>query len=138
MAALRAHATQIPPDSWLHSLAAGFGGELSGVEHLRARRRRARAGQRAVPVGGRPVRGPAGMSAPPASPSVTAAGRARRRRRRCGVGWSARRRRVVALVGGVLIGVLGLILVPLRLARRSGWCGCRSAVVFVVAANGGC
>ena len=32
-AALRAHATQIPPDSWLHSLATGFGGELSGAEH---------------------------------------------------------------------------------------------------------
>lgn len=33
-AAVRAHATQIPPDSWLHSLAGGFGADYLGVEHF--------------------------------------------------------------------------------------------------------
>jgi N-acetyl-1-D-myo-inositol-2-amino-2-deoxy-alpha-D-glucopyranoside deacetylase len=31
--ALRAHATQIPPDSWLYTLASSFGAEFMGVEH---------------------------------------------------------------------------------------------------------
>jgi N-acetyl-1-D-myo-inositol-2-amino-2-deoxy-alpha-D-glucopyranoside deacetylase len=34
-AAMRAHATQIPPGSWLHSIAANFGGEPLGVEYYR-------------------------------------------------------------------------------------------------------
>jgi len=33
-AALRAHATQIPPDSWLYTLANSFGAEFMGVEHF--------------------------------------------------------------------------------------------------------
>lgn len=33
-AAMRKHATQIPPDSWLHSLADGFGSDQLGVEHF--------------------------------------------------------------------------------------------------------
>ena len=33
LAALKAHATQIPPDSWLHSLATGFGGKHPAAEH---------------------------------------------------------------------------------------------------------
>lgn len=33
LAALRAHATQIPPDSWLWSLARGFGEKAMGVEY---------------------------------------------------------------------------------------------------------
>jgi len=32
-AALKAHATQIPPDSWLYTLASSFGAEFLGVEH---------------------------------------------------------------------------------------------------------
>jgi N-acetyl-1-D-myo-inositol-2-amino-2-deoxy-alpha-D-glucopyranoside deacetylase len=32
-AAARAHATQIPPDSWLYTLASNFGAEFMGVEH---------------------------------------------------------------------------------------------------------
>ena len=32
-AALRAHATQIPDDSWLYSIAGNFGGEFMGVEY---------------------------------------------------------------------------------------------------------
>jgi N-acetyl-1-D-myo-inositol-2-amino-2-deoxy-alpha-D-glucopyranoside deacetylase len=32
-AALRAHATQIPPTSWLYTLASNFGDEFMGVEH---------------------------------------------------------------------------------------------------------
>jgi N-acetyl-1-D-myo-inositol-2-amino-2-deoxy-alpha-D-glucopyranoside deacetylase len=32
-AALKAHATQIPPDSWLYTLASNFGAEFMGVEH---------------------------------------------------------------------------------------------------------
>jgi N-acetyl-1-D-myo-inositol-2-amino-2-deoxy-alpha-D-glucopyranoside deacetylase len=34
MAAVRAHATQIPTDSWLFTLADGFGKEFLGVEHF--------------------------------------------------------------------------------------------------------
>jgi N-acetyl-1-D-myo-inositol-2-amino-2-deoxy-alpha-D-glucopyranoside deacetylase len=34
-AAMRAHATQIPADSWLHSMAAGFGEQFLGVEFYR-------------------------------------------------------------------------------------------------------
>jgi N-acetyl-1-D-myo-inositol-2-amino-2-deoxy-alpha-D-glucopyranoside deacetylase len=34
-AAIRAHATQIPPDSWLRTLAGEFGGDFLGVEHYR-------------------------------------------------------------------------------------------------------
>ncbi|HEX5598156.1 MAG TPA: hypothetical protein VFX61_19395, partial [Micromonosporaceae bacterium] len=30
--ALRAHATQIPPDSWLNAIASNFGRDLMGVE----------------------------------------------------------------------------------------------------------
>ncbi len=33
MAAVRAHATQIPTDSWLFTLAEGFGREFLGVEY---------------------------------------------------------------------------------------------------------
>ena len=33
MAAVRAHATQIPTDSWLFTLAEGFGKEYLGVEY---------------------------------------------------------------------------------------------------------
>jgi N-acetyl-1-D-myo-inositol-2-amino-2-deoxy-alpha-D-glucopyranoside deacetylase len=33
-AAIRAHATQIPADSWLHSLADGFGADFMGVEYF--------------------------------------------------------------------------------------------------------
>jgi N-acetyl-1-D-myo-inositol-2-amino-2-deoxy-alpha-D-glucopyranoside deacetylase len=33
MAAVRAHATQIPDDSWLYSIASGFGSEFLGVEY---------------------------------------------------------------------------------------------------------
>ncbi len=33
MAAVRAHATQIPPDSWLFTLASNFGSEFVGVEY---------------------------------------------------------------------------------------------------------
>jgi N-acetyl-1-D-myo-inositol-2-amino-2-deoxy-alpha-D-glucopyranoside deacetylase len=33
-AALRAHATQIPPDSWLYTLASSFGAEFMGLEHF--------------------------------------------------------------------------------------------------------
>ena len=33
MAALRAHATQIPPTSWLYAIAGNFGGEFMGVEY---------------------------------------------------------------------------------------------------------
>jgi N-acetyl-1-D-myo-inositol-2-amino-2-deoxy-alpha-D-glucopyranoside deacetylase len=33
VAALRAHATQIPPTSWLYSIAGNFGQEFMGVEH---------------------------------------------------------------------------------------------------------
>jgi N-acetyl-1-D-myo-inositol-2-amino-2-deoxy-alpha-D-glucopyranoside deacetylase len=33
LAAVRAHATQIPPTSWLFSIAGNFGGEFVGVEH---------------------------------------------------------------------------------------------------------
>ncbi len=33
MAAVRAHATQIPPTSWLFTLASSFGGDALGVEH---------------------------------------------------------------------------------------------------------
>ena len=32
-AALRAHATQIPPNSWLYTIAGNFGAEFMGVEH---------------------------------------------------------------------------------------------------------
>jgi N-acetyl-1-D-myo-inositol-2-amino-2-deoxy-alpha-D-glucopyranoside deacetylase len=32
-AAVRAHATQIPPDSWLHTMADSFGSEFMGVEY---------------------------------------------------------------------------------------------------------
>ncbi|OLB81545.1 MAG: N-acetyl-1-D-myo-inositol-2-amino-2-deoxy-alpha-D-glucopyranoside deacetylase [Actinobacteria bacterium 13_2_20CM_2_71_6] len=32
-AALRAHATQIPPTSWLYTIASNFGAEFMGVEH---------------------------------------------------------------------------------------------------------
>jgi N-acetyl-1-D-myo-inositol-2-amino-2-deoxy-alpha-D-glucopyranoside deacetylase len=35
MAALRAHATQIPPTSWLLAVAGNFGAEFMGVEHYR-------------------------------------------------------------------------------------------------------
>jgi N-acetyl-1-D-myo-inositol-2-amino-2-deoxy-alpha-D-glucopyranoside deacetylase len=36
LAALRAHATQIPPTSWLYTLASGFGGEtMMGMEYYR-------------------------------------------------------------------------------------------------------
>ncbi|MGE5829995.1 MAG: N-acetyl-1-D-myo-inositol-2-amino-2-deoxy-alpha-D-glucopyranoside deacetylase [Micromonosporaceae bacterium] len=34
-AAVRAHATQIPPTSWLNALAGSFGGEFLGVEYYR-------------------------------------------------------------------------------------------------------
>jgi N-acetyl-1-D-myo-inositol-2-amino-2-deoxy-alpha-D-glucopyranoside deacetylase len=34
-AAIRAHATQIPPTSWLYTLAGNFGGEFMGLEHYR-------------------------------------------------------------------------------------------------------
>jgi N-acetyl-1-D-myo-inositol-2-amino-2-deoxy-alpha-D-glucopyranoside deacetylase len=34
MAAVRAHATQIPPDSWLFTLASSFGSEFLGVEYF--------------------------------------------------------------------------------------------------------
>jgi N-acetyl-1-D-myo-inositol-2-amino-2-deoxy-alpha-D-glucopyranoside deacetylase len=34
LAALRAHATQIPPDSWLYVLAGAFGSDFIGVEHF--------------------------------------------------------------------------------------------------------
>jgi N-acetyl-1-D-myo-inositol-2-amino-2-deoxy-alpha-D-glucopyranoside deacetylase len=33
-AALKAHATQIPPDSWLYSMASNYGAEFLGVEHF--------------------------------------------------------------------------------------------------------
>ncbi len=33
VAALRAHATQVPADSWLYSIAGNFGGEFMGVEY---------------------------------------------------------------------------------------------------------
>jgi N-acetyl-1-D-myo-inositol-2-amino-2-deoxy-alpha-D-glucopyranoside deacetylase len=33
VAALRAHATQVPPDSWLYTIASNFGAEFMGVEH---------------------------------------------------------------------------------------------------------
>ncbi len=33
LAAVRAHATQIPPTSWLFSIAGNFGGEFVGMEH---------------------------------------------------------------------------------------------------------
>jgi N-acetyl-1-D-myo-inositol-2-amino-2-deoxy-alpha-D-glucopyranoside deacetylase len=33
MAAVRAHATQIPTDSWLYTLAENFGKEYLGIEH---------------------------------------------------------------------------------------------------------
>ncbi len=33
VAALRAHATQIPPTSWLYTIAGNFGSEFMGVEH---------------------------------------------------------------------------------------------------------
>ncbi len=33
-AALRAHATQIPPTSWLYTIAGNFGAEFMGVEHF--------------------------------------------------------------------------------------------------------
>ncbi|WBB79323.1 N-acetyl-1-D-myo-inositol-2-amino-2-deoxy-alpha-D-glucopyranoside deacetylase [Micromonospora sp. WMMD882] len=33
-AAMRAHATQIPPDSWLYSIAGNFGSEFMGVEYF--------------------------------------------------------------------------------------------------------
>jgi N-acetyl-1-D-myo-inositol-2-amino-2-deoxy-alpha-D-glucopyranoside deacetylase len=33
MAAVRAHATQIPDDSWLYSIASGFGSDFLGVEY---------------------------------------------------------------------------------------------------------
>jgi N-acetyl-1-D-myo-inositol-2-amino-2-deoxy-alpha-D-glucopyranoside deacetylase len=33
-AALRAHATQIPPTSWLYTIASNFGAEFMGVEHF--------------------------------------------------------------------------------------------------------
>jgi N-acetyl-1-D-myo-inositol-2-amino-2-deoxy-alpha-D-glucopyranoside deacetylase len=32
-AALQAHATQIPPDSWLYTIASNYGAEFMGVEH---------------------------------------------------------------------------------------------------------
>jgi N-acetyl-1-D-myo-inositol-2-amino-2-deoxy-alpha-D-glucopyranoside deacetylase len=32
-AALKAHATQIPPDSWLYTIASNYGAEFMGVEH---------------------------------------------------------------------------------------------------------
>jgi N-acetyl-1-D-myo-inositol-2-amino-2-deoxy-alpha-D-glucopyranoside deacetylase len=32
-AALKAHATQIPPDSWLYTIAGNFGAEFMGLEH---------------------------------------------------------------------------------------------------------
>ncbi|GGK00595.1 1D-myo-inositol 2-acetamido-2-deoxy-alpha-D-glucopyranoside deacetylase [Pilimelia anulata] len=35
LAALRAHATQVPPTSWLFSMASNFGGEFLGIEHYR-------------------------------------------------------------------------------------------------------
>jgi N-acetyl-1-D-myo-inositol-2-amino-2-deoxy-alpha-D-glucopyranoside deacetylase len=35
LSALRAHATQIPPTSWLYTLASGFGKEMMGVEYYR-------------------------------------------------------------------------------------------------------
>ena len=35
LAALRAHATQVPSDSWLFSIATGFGTDDGGVEHFR-------------------------------------------------------------------------------------------------------
>jgi N-acetyl-1-D-myo-inositol-2-amino-2-deoxy-alpha-D-glucopyranoside deacetylase len=34
VAALRAHATQIPPTSWLYAIAGNFGAEFMGVEHF--------------------------------------------------------------------------------------------------------
>jgi N-acetyl-1-D-myo-inositol-2-amino-2-deoxy-alpha-D-glucopyranoside deacetylase len=34
-AALRAHATQIPPTSWLYTIAGSFGSEFMGVEYFR-------------------------------------------------------------------------------------------------------
>ena len=33
VAALHAHATQIPPTSWLYTIASNFGSEFMGVEH---------------------------------------------------------------------------------------------------------
>ncbi|GAA0802983.1 N-acetyl-1-D-myo-inositol-2-amino-2-deoxy-alpha-D-glucopyranoside deacetylase [Spirilliplanes yamanashiensis] len=35
IAALRAHASQVPDDSWLYSIAGNFGGEFMGVEYYR-------------------------------------------------------------------------------------------------------
>lgn len=35
IAAMRAHATQIPADSWLHTVARNFGGDRLGVEYFR-------------------------------------------------------------------------------------------------------
>jgi N-acetyl-1-D-myo-inositol-2-amino-2-deoxy-alpha-D-glucopyranoside deacetylase len=35
VAALRAHASQIPPNSWLYTIASNFGSEFMGVEHYR-------------------------------------------------------------------------------------------------------
>src|SRR4029453_18360355 len=34
VAAMRAHATQIPDDSWLYGIAGDFGGEFMGVEYF--------------------------------------------------------------------------------------------------------
>ena len=55
-AAMRAHATQIPANSWLYSIAGNFGGEFMGVEYFTLAVGREGPGQRPVRLGGRPLR----------------------------------------------------------------------------------
>ena len=55
-AAMRAHATQIPDNSWLYSIAGNFGSEFMGVEYYTLAVGRTRARQRPVRLGGRPLR----------------------------------------------------------------------------------
>ena len=57
VAALRAHATQIPDNSWLYSIAGNFGSEFMGVEYYTLAYGQRGAGRRPVRLGERPVRG---------------------------------------------------------------------------------
>ena len=55
VAAMRAHATQIPDNSWLYGIAGDFGGEFMGVEYFLLAKGVARRGRGPAQVGERPV-----------------------------------------------------------------------------------